>query len=71
MDGTKKWYKSTTIWAGIYAALRGIYGIVQTVLAPMFGWHLPNIPPIVDSIIGSIVGGAVIEGRSTATEKIG
>lgn len=71
MDGTKKWYKSTAVWAGVYAVLRGLYVSIQTNLAPQIGFTLPDVPPIIDGVFSAIIGGVGVHGRVTATEKIG
>lgn len=72
MDNTKAWFQSKTVWAGIYATLRALYTVVGQVLLPAFGKPpLPPIPPVVDGIVGSVVGSVVVYGRMTADSKIG
>lgn len=71
MDGTKPWYKSQTLWAGIAVFVRGIYQVAQIALPMFTSVHLPPIPPTFDAILGSILGGAVVQGRYTATQTIG
>lgn len=70
MDGTKKWWQSQTIWAGIIALARGIYQVAQVTLPMFTSVTLPPIPPVADSILGTVLGGAVIHGRYTADTKI-
>ena len=70
MDGTKKWYASKTIRAGLLAILLGVYnGLVA--LAPQLGWSLPPIPEWLNAILVGIVGGEAVRGRLTADTKIG
>jgi len=71
MDGTKKWFQSQTIWAGIVGTIRGIYLLLQVSLPTFTSVHLPDIPPWVDGILTTVLGGTVIQGRTTATDKIG
>ena len=71
MDGTKRWFKSKTVWGGVYFVLRATYTAVQGVIAPQFGWTLPDVPPILDTIVGGIVGQEIIRGRLNATKLIG
>lgn len=66
MEDSKQWWKSKTIWGGVYMVLRATYEGVKTYLVP----GLPPIPGIVDTIVGGIVGTAVIQGRVTATKTI-
>ena len=70
MDGSKKWYVSKVVWAGIVTALIGIYNIVGTVIAPIFGFTLPAIPNFIYDIL-SAIGIYTVAGRVTATQKIG
>lgn len=67
MEGSKKWWTSKTIWGGFYMVLRATYIGVQTYLVP----GLPDVPPFIDTLVGGIVGSAVIQGRVTATKTIG
>lgn len=61
LDGTKPWYQSKTIWAGIVAALVGVYNSIAAVKA------LPPIPDWIFTILGAIG----IYSRVTADTKIG
>jgi hypothetical protein len=70
MTDTKKWYKSRTIWGGVYVILRGVYEGVSAYLAPQLGWTLPPVPPVVDTIVAGIVGEEIIRGRVRADTKI-
>jgi hypothetical protein len=64
---TKKWYQSKSIWNAIVIFLIGAYALVQSSLAPAFGWTLPNIPEWLLTILGAIG----VYTRATATSKIG
>lgn len=70
MDSSKPWYKSQTIWAGVVALIRGIYQVAQVTLPLFTSVHLPVIPPLADSIVGTLLGGTVIHGRWTADTTI-
>ena len=59
---TKKWWKSKTIWAGVYVILRTAYDNTRELLYP----GLPAIPPIVDTIVGTIAGAQVLRSRVSA-----
>lgn len=69
MDNSKPWYMSQTIWAGVVTGLRGIYQVLVVTL-PTFGVHLPPIPLVADSIIGTVLGTTVVHGRYTADSTI-
>lgn len=71
MDGSKKWWQSQTIWAGVIALIRGIYQVAQVTLPLFTSVHLPPIPPVADAILGSALGTTVIHGRYTADTTIG
>lgn len=58
---TKPWYQSKTIWAGVAAALIGVYNAVGAV---------KSLPPIPDWIF-TILGAIGIYSRATADTKIG
>ena len=60
MDGSKKWYQSKTVWAGVVSVLIAGYSAA----ASAFG--LPVIPEWVFAILGTIG----IYSRVTATNKI-
>lgn len=62
---TKPWYKSKTIWGGLYTLLRGIYQVL-VVAGPAVGIHVPPLPPVVDTIVTPIVGAGVVYGRASA-----
>jgi len=70
MDSSKKWWTSKVVWAGVVTTLIGVYNIVGTVLAPIFGFTLPPIPNFVYDILAAI-GVYTVAGRVTATQKIG
>jgi hypothetical protein len=63
----KKWYLSKGVWSGIFAVLFGLYDAVSIHLAPQFGFTLPQIPPIVYTILGALG----VYSRVTATSKVG
>lgn len=67
MDNTKKWYQSKNVWTGIVTALVGTYEVVRLSVAPQFGWPMPEIPPIIITILGA----AGIYTRVVASAKIG
>ena len=67
MTDGKKWYKSKAVLSGIAVVAFGAYDLARASLAPQLGWTLPEIPPIVFSILG----GLGIYGRVVADKKIG
>lgn len=67
MDETKPWYKSKAVISGIVTVLFGAYEGVKSSLAPQFGWNLPDIPPLVFTILGALG----VWSRVTADKKIG
>jgi hypothetical protein len=58
---TKPWYQSKTIWAGLVAALIGVYNAVGAV---------KSLPPIPDWIF-TILGAIGVYSRVNADTKIG
>lgn len=60
MDGTKKWYTSKNLWAGVITALLGLYGT----LGGQF-----NLPPIPEWIF-ALLGTLGVYTRATATDKL-
>jgi hypothetical protein len=73
-DGTptegKAWYKSKAILAGIIVLLRGVYEGASAIMVQSGHAPLPSVPPVVDSILGIILGGAAIKGRVEANQPI-
>lgn len=65
MEG-KKWYKSKGMWTGVVTVLISTYEGIQLFVAPQLGWELPNIPPVVYTILGAFG----IYARKTATGPI-
>ncbi|MFN3551431.1 MAG: hypothetical protein ACK4WJ_06460 [Endomicrobiia bacterium] len=63
----KHWWQSKTIWAGIVTILITIYNTSRPLVAEYFGVNLPEIPPIIYSLLGALG----IYGRVTADKKIG
>ena len=66
MENGKKWYQSKAVLAGITTVLIGAYETSRVALAPQLGWELPEIPPIVYTILGAIG----IYSRVVATKTI-
>ena len=66
MEEGKKWYKSKTVIAGILTVLIGAYETTRMSVAPSFGWNLPEIPPVVYTLLGAMG----VWGRVTATAAI-
>ena len=54
MEDKKKWYQSKNVWTGVCVVLFGAYEAVEKNLAPQFGWTLPQVPPIVYTILGAM-----------------
>lgn len=67
MDESKKWYKSKGVITGIVTVLFGTYEAVKLSLAPQLGWTLPDIPPLVYTILG----GLGVYSRVVASSKVG
>lgn len=61
MDTSKPWYTSKTIWAGVVAALIGVYNSIALA---------KTLPPIPDWVF-TILGGIGVYSRATATTTIG
>jgi hypothetical protein len=62
---TKKWYQSKAIIWAVVLILINTYTEVDKVIQV-----LPNIPPIILTIINLICGGGVIQGRVAADKTI-
>lgn len=73
-DGTpsegKPWYKSKTILGGIVIVLRGLYEGASAIMVQAGKPPLPSIPPVVDALLGTVLGAAVIKGRTDANQPI-
>lgn len=63
---TKKWYKSKGVWTGVFTVLIGAYEGAKVSLAPQLGWTLPDIPPLLYTLLGALG----VYSRVVATEKI-
>lgn len=68
-DG-KPWYRSKVILGGIVVIARSLYLGISTLLVQSGKAPLPAIPPVVDSVLGSILGAVVIHGRIDANKPI-
>lgn len=66
MDGTKKWYQSTTIWSDVATGVIGVWAVITPLLAT-HGVNLPAIPGWLLTVLGAIG----IHGRMTADKTIG
>lgn len=53
MEEGKPWYKSKGVISGITAVLLGTYELVRLNLAPQFGWSVPEIPPMLFTVLGA------------------
>lgn len=69
-DSGKAWYKSKTILAGIAIFLRGIYEGASQLAVTSGKSPLPPIPPVVDSLLISLLGATAIHGRINANMPI-
>ena len=70
MEGSKKWFQSSTIRAGLVAILLGVYnGLIA--LSPELGWSIPAIPGWVEAILIAVVGEEAVRGRINASKTIG
>lgn len=54
MTGSKKWYASKTVWAGIVTALLGMYELVDLNIGPAAGFDLPSIPAWIYTFLGAL-----------------
>ncbi len=54
MEDGKKWYQSKGVITGITAVVLGTYEMVRLNLAPQFGWHVPEIPPVIFTFLGAL-----------------
>ena len=54
MENNKPWYKSKGVITGIVTVLIGAYETIRVTLAPQLGWTIPDIPPIVYTILGAL-----------------
>jgi hypothetical protein len=67
MEEGKSWWKSKGVISGIAAVLLGTYEAVRINLAPQVGWHIPEIPPVLFTVLGAlgiysrVVAGKVIK----------
>ena len=66
---TKKWYQSKTIWSGVVVFFINVYLLSMPFMA-QFGVILPQIPPILYTIIHVLLGITVVGGRATAQSII-
>lgn len=71
MEDKKKWYQSKTILGAIVGVLFNAYEGIATTIAPQFGWNLPPMPPVVVTLINTLLGAVVVHGRVSAETKIG
>lgn len=62
--GTKPWWKSQTIWAGLVSIVAGTVPLIDQ----NFGTNIASSPFF--GIFMSIVGGLVIHGRATTTSTV-
>lgn len=67
MTDGKKWYKSKAVLSGIAVVAFGAYDLARASLAPAMGWNLPEIPPFLYTILGTMG----VYGRVSATKQIG
>jgi len=63
---SKPWWKSKTIWSDILTIFIGLYESISLLLAPHFGWNLPQVPSSWLTFLGAIG----IYGRATSTTTI-
>ena len=54
MEEGKRWFQSKGVITGITAVLLGTYEMVRLNLAPQFGWHVPEIPPVIFTFLGAL-----------------
>ena len=54
MEEGKPWFKSKGVISGIVAVLLGIYEVVRLNLAPQMGWSIPEIPPVLFTVLGAL-----------------
>lgn len=67
MTDTKKWYQSKGVLTGIVTVLITAYEGTRGMIAPQFGWDLPEIPVFVYTVLGALG----IYARKVASKKIG
>lgn len=67
MSESKPWYRSKGVITGIITVLIGTYEAVKVSIAPQVGWTLPDIPPLVYTILGALG----VYARVSATAKVG
>lgn len=67
MDNKKQWWKSKAVLTGIVTIIIGAYETARISVAPQMGWNLPEIPPVVYTLLGGIG----IYSRVVATKQIG
>ena len=66
----KSWFKSKTILSGIAVLLRATYEGASLILEQANGTKLPPIPPIIDTLLLTILGAGAIHGRVDANVPI-
>ena len=59
MENAKHWYASKTLWAAVYIIATTAYKGVKEMIVP----GLPDIPPIVDTIVSTLCGVQVVKAR--------
>ena len=67
MEQSKNWWQSKTIWYTVLGVLFNGYNVA----AQSSGGQLPVLPDWAVLALNAILGGGAINGRITATEKIG
>lgn len=68
MTDKKPWYKSKGVITGIVTVLVGTYETVKVALAPQVGWSLPDIPPVLYTILGALGVYARAAAKTTLTK---
>ncbi len=68
MENEKKWYKSKAVLAGIVTVLIGTYEGVRAAVAPNVGWNLPEIPPLIYTVLGALGIYGRVAANSTITK---
>lgn len=67
MDGTKPWWQSKTMWAGLVGLLFNTYAALAVIFPDA---HFPAVPAWVITIIDALLGGGVMAFRKAATTVI-
>jgi len=70
MEGTKYWWQSKIVWAGIISVGFAVYDTLFIWLASTFGIHLPKLPYEVIIDFLSLFGVHVIWARVTTDTTI-